>query len=121
MSRHKSLSEDPSIHAKSRPTMEVVRRVSVYLKPYKLMFAATLTCAILSLVFAFAFPKMIGMIVDRAMNPTGADTLTPLALGLIGAFFLRDLFNSLRIRVNNSFEQNVMYDMRREVYGKIQR
>src|SRR3954468_8308188 len=122
MSRHTHLSQqDSSIHAKARPTMEVVRRVSVYLRPYKGMFAATLSCAVLSLGFAFAFPKMIGMIVDRAMHPSAAETITPLALALIGVFFLRDLFNALRIRVNNTFEQNVMYDMRREVYGKIQR
>jgi ATP-binding cassette subfamily B protein len=102
--------------------MEVVRRVSVYLRPYKGMFAATLSCAVLSLVFAFAFPKMTGMIVDRALHATTAvESITPLALALIGVFFLRDLFNALRIRVNNSFEQNVMYDMRREVYAKIQR
>lgn len=121
MSRHMHLSEDPSLHTKARPAWEVVRRVSVYLRPYKGMFAAMLSCAILSLVFAFAFPKMIGMIVDRSINNASASAITPLALGLIGVFFLRDLFNSLRIRVNNTFEQNVMYDMRREVYGKIQR
>ncbi|HEY6225643.1 MAG TPA: ABC transporter transmembrane domain-containing protein, partial [Verrucomicrobiae bacterium] len=122
MSRHSHLShEDPSLHAKARPTTEVVRRVSIYLRPYKGMFAATLSCAIFSLIFAFAFPKMTGMIVDRALHPKAAQSITPLALALIGVFFLRDLFNALRIRVNNSFEQNVMYDMRREVYAKIQR
>ena len=101
--------------------MEVVRRVSVYLRPYKGMFGATLACALLSLVFAFAFPKMTGMIVDRALHPSAARSLTPLAVALIGVFFLRDVFNALRILVNNTFEQNVMYDMRREVYAKIQR
>jgi ATP-binding cassette subfamily B protein len=121
MSRHRHLSQDPSIHAKSRPTLEVVRRVGVYLRPYKGMFAATLSCAVMSLVFAFAFPKMTGMIVDRALHPNAAESLAPLAIALIGVFFLRDLFNALRIRVNNTFEQNVMYDMRREVYAKIQR
>jgi ABC-type multidrug transport system fused ATPase/permease subunit len=122
MSRHTHLSShDATIHAKARPTMEVVRRVSVYLRPYKGMFAATLTCALLSLVFAFAFPKMTGMIVDRALHPSAARSLTPLAVALIGVFFLRDVFNALRILVNNTFEQNVMYDMRREVYAKIQR
>ena len=42
-------------------------------------------------------------------------------LGVIGAFLLRDLFNSLRIRINNTFEQNVIYDMRRDVYARLQR
>src|ERR1051325_7843604 len=45
----------------------------------------------------------------------------PVMLVLIGAFLLRDLFNALRIRLNNTFEQNVIYDMRREVYAKLQR
>jgi ABC-type multidrug transport system fused ATPase/permease subunit len=31
------------------------------------------------------------------------------------------LFNSLRIRINNTFEQNVIYDMRRDVYARLQR
>src|SRR6185503_14820046 len=42
-------------------------------------------------------------------------------LGLLGAFLLRDLFNCLRIRINNTFEQNVIYDMRRDVYARLQR
>src|SRR5437667_9756750 len=42
-------------------------------------------------------------------------------LALLGAFLLRDLFNSLRIRINNTFEQNVIYDMRRDVYARLQR
>jgi ATP-binding cassette, subfamily B, bacterial len=34
---------------------------------------------------------------------------------------MRDLFNSLRIFVNNFFEQNVIYDMRRDVFARLQR
>src|SRR5947207_9707006 len=45
----------------------------------------------------------------------------PVMLGVRGAFLLRDLFNSLRILINNTFEQNVIYDMRREVYARLQR
>jgi len=47
--------------------------------------------------------------------------LGPAVAALIAAFVLRDLFNSIRIRINNSFEQNVIYDMRRDVYAKLQR
>src|SRR5207244_9598789 len=39
----------------------------------------------------------------------------------LGAFALRELFNSLRIRINNQFEQNVIFDMRRDLYGRLQR
>src|SRR5881628_3413101 len=49
------------------------------------------------------------------------ELLAPMLLILLGAFLLRDLFNGLRIRINNTFEQNVIYDMRCEVYARLQR
>src|SRR5436189_1038213 len=49
------------------------------------------------------------------------DLLAPMILGLAGAFLLRDVFNGLRIFINNTFEQNVIYDMRRDVYARLQR
>lgn len=113
--------EDSSMTAKARPTGEVVRRVAVYLKPYRVMALGMIGCAILSLGFAFVFPKMTQVVVDEVIGKGRGDVLAPAMLALIGAFFLRDLFNSLRIRLNNTFEQNVIFDMRREVYGKLQR
>jgi ABC-type multidrug transport system fused ATPase/permease subunit len=118
---HLSNSTDPSFKSKSRSTWEIVRRVSVYLKPYKFMAVGTIFCALMSLAFSFAYPWLTKVVIDKIIGQKQADLLTPVMLGLIGAFFLRDLFNSIRIRINNTFEQNVIYDMRREVYGKLQR
>src|SRR5579872_1464233 len=42
-------------------------------------------------------------------------------LGLLGTFLLRDVFSSLRILINNALEQRVIFDMRRDVYGRLQR
>jgi ATP-binding cassette subfamily B protein len=123
MARHPHLhaNNDPSFNAKSRSTWEIVRRVSRYLRPYKLMAAATIACAILSLAFSFAYPKLTQYVIDEVIGNQQANLLVPVMLALLGAFLLRDLFNSLRIRINNTFEQNVIYDMRREVYGRLQR
>ena len=123
MSRHPQLSgsSDPSLSAKSRSTWEVVRRVSVYLKPYKRMALATMLCAILSTLCGFAFPSLTRFVIDDVIVGRRPDLMTPAMLALLGAFLLRDLFNSLRVRVNNVFEQNVIYDMRREVFGRLQR
>ena len=38
----------------------------------------------------------------------------------LGAFFLRDLFNCLRILLNNVFEQKAIFDLRSELYAKLQ-
>lgn len=107
--------------ARSRTTREIVRRVAAYLRPYKLLAAAMIGCAVLSLLFGLAYPKLTQFIVDDVIRRKQVQLLTPLMLGLLGAFLLRDLFNSLRIRINNTFEQNVIYDMRRAVYARLQR
>jgi ATP-binding cassette subfamily B protein len=77
--------------------------------------------AVLSLACSFAFPQLTQYVVDTVIGGNNPEQLLPVIAGIIGAFFLRDLFNSIRIRINNTFEQNVIYDMRREVYGRLQR
>ncbi|MEO5804515.1 MAG: ABC transporter ATP-binding protein [Verrucomicrobiota bacterium] len=118
---HLSTNSDPTFKSKSRSTWEIVRRVSVYLKPYKLMAFGTIFCALMSLALSFAYPKLTQFVIDDVIGKKQIAMLTPAMLALIGAFFLREFFNSIRIRINNTFEQNVIYDMRREVYGKLQR
>src|SRR5258705_6635332 len=123
MSHHTHIASgaDPTFTARARTTWEIVRRVAVYLRPYKGMAVANVGCAVLSLAFALAYPQLIGFVIDRVIGEKQAALLAPVMLGLLGAFLLRDLFNSLRIRINNKFEQNVIYDMRRDVYARLQR
>jgi len=112
---------DPTFRSRPRPTGEVIRRVGIYLRPYKLMVVGTVGCAVLSLAFGFVYPKLTRTIIDSVIEQKHYNRLTPAALGLIAAFLLRELFNSLRIRINNLLEQNVIFDMRRDVYARLQR
>lgn len=112
---------DPTFGAKSRRTLEVLRRVAVYLRPYKGRVAATVGCAILSLLASLVFPKLTQFALDEIVAKRRADLLPPVMLGLIGAFLLRDLFNALRILINNRLEQAVIFDLRRAVYARLQR
>ena len=73
------------------------------------------------LACGFAYPQLTRLIIDRVIAQKRADLLWPVVLGLVGAFVLRELFNSLRIRINNQFEQNVMFDMRRDIFSHLQR
>jgi ABC-type multidrug transport system fused ATPase/permease subunit len=98
----------------------VVRRVAVYLRPYRAMAAANILCALVSLGCSLVFPRLVQTIVDDVVRGQRSGYLLP-AVGLAGAFLLRDLFNSLRILVNNFFEQNVIFDMRRDVFARLQR
>src|SRR5687767_2234131 len=112
---------DPTIPAKKRSSWEIIRRVAKYLKPYPWMAVATIGCALLSLACSFVFPQLTQYVIDEVIGQQRPDKLTALMLVVIGAFLLQNVFNSLRIRINNTFEQNVIFDMRREVYGKLQR
>ena len=113
---------DSSFKSRKRSTSEILKRVWVYLLPYKGLALATVGCAVLSLACALTYPKLTEYIIDGIIQKDGgAQRLKWAVLAMAGAFLLRDLFNSLRIRINNHFEQNVIYDMRREVFGKLQR
>jgi ABC-type multidrug transport system fused ATPase/permease subunit len=101
--------------------MDIIRRVWVYLLPYKGMALGTMGCAILSLAFSFLYPRLTQYVIDDVITPRKLGLLAPAMIMLLGAFFLRDAFNSLRIRINNTFEQNVIFDMRRQVFSKLQR
>ena len=118
---HHFAHEDPTFVARSRSTREILRRVAKYLRPYKLLAAGTIGCALLSLAFGLAYPKLTQFVIDNVIGQKRFDLLTPAMLGLLGSFLFRDLFNSLRIRINNTFEQHVIYDMRRDVYARLQR
>ncbi|NLH72951.1 MAG: ABC transporter ATP-binding protein [Verrucomicrobia bacterium] len=123
MSRHPGFGthSDPTFRSEPRPTGEVVRRVAVYLRPYRWLAVGTVGCAVLSLLFGLVYPKLTRFLIDEVIAQQRHEALTPAALGLLGAFFLREVFNSLRIRINNRLEQNVIFDMRRDVYGRMQR
>src|SRR5579863_5759627 len=112
---------DPTFAAKARSTREILRRVAVYLKPYKLMAFGTMTCALLSLGFSLVFPRLIGAVIDDVIGKERVDLLMPVMLALIATFLLRDAFNGLRILINNTLEQAVIFDMRRDVYARLQR
>src|SRR3984957_11141065 len=113
--------KDPTFTAKSRSTREIIRRVAVYLKPYKKLAFGTMSCALLSLAFSMAYPWFIREVIDDVIGKHNIQMLTPVMAALMGSFLLNDAFNSLRIRINNTLAQNVIFDMRRDVYARLQR
>ncbi|MFT6618132.1 MAG: ATP-binding cassette subfamily B protein/subfamily B ATP-binding cassette protein MsbA, partial [Limisphaerales bacterium] len=112
---------DPTFHSQPRTAWEVVRRVGKYLIPYRLMALGTISCALFSLCFLFTYPKLTKYVIDDVIGKQQADKLLPVILLLAGAFLFRELFNSLRIRINNELEQKVIVDIRRDVYARLQR
>ncbi|PYJ14924.1 MAG: ABC transporter ATP-binding protein, partial [Verrucomicrobia bacterium] len=100
--------------------MKTVWRVFAYLKRYPWMAAGTLSCAILSTLMVIVFPAATKWIIDDVVRANRPDKLLPLILLAAAAFLVQHVFNSLRIILNNTFEQRVIFDLRSDLYSHIQ-
>jgi ATP-binding cassette subfamily B protein/subfamily B ATP-binding cassette protein MsbA len=67
------------------------------------------------------FPTVTKIVTGEVIPQQQFDRLLPLSMLALGAFFLTNLFNALRIILNNTFEQKVIFDIRSDLYRKIQR
>ena len=101
--------------------MSTVFRVFAYLKRYPGLAAAQLGCAIVATLLILVFPSVIARIIDDAIPNGNIQQLLTLGGLALGAFALREVFDSLRIQINNTFEQRVIFDLRSDLYEHIQR
>lgn len=101
--------------------MRTVLRVFSYLKRYPVLAISQLSCAILMTVLVIVFPEIVKRVTGDVIPNQKQDQLLPFTLVAAGAFFLTNLFNALRIVLNNTFEQRVIFDIRSDLYEKIQR
>ena len=98
----------------------IIARVFAYLWRYPLLAAATLLCALGSSVMVIVFPVVTQRIVDDVLRGGNAAALWPMiALAAFG-FLAQDGLNTLRILLNNTFEQKVLFDLRSDLYGRLQ-
>jgi ATP-binding cassette subfamily B protein len=100
--------------------VKTVLRVFRYLRRYPRWAAGTLLCALLSTALVIVFPKVTQLIIDEVRQGRG-EKLGELVGWALAAFVARDMLNSLRILLNNSFEQKVIFDLRSDLYSHIQR
>src|ERR1700746_3293063 len=100
--------------------MKTIGRVFAYLKRYPWLAAGTLACAILGTLMVIVFPSVTKWIIDDVVHANRPDKLLPLIFLATAAFLIQHLFNSLRIILNNTFEQKVIFDLRSDLYSHIQ-
>jgi len=84
------------------------------------MGAGTLACAILGTLMVIVFPSVAKRIIDEVLYQHRPERLIPLVLIATLAFVLQHGLNSVRIILNNTFEQKVIFDLRSDLYSHIQ-
>ncbi len=100
--------------------MKTILRVFFYLRRYPLLGAAQIFCAITGTLMVIVFPSITREVMDVVVPNKQWDRLTQLALWGLAAYFAQHFFNSLRIQLNNTFEQMVIFDLRSDIYQRLQ-
>jgi ABC-type multidrug transport system fused ATPase/permease subunit len=105
----------------SQKKKNTILRVSAYLFRYKGLFWLTIGLAASMAALEIAVPIAIQKIFDGLERTNALDGLL-WGVGLIALLYLgSEVFNSLRIRVNNTLEQRVLLEMRRDLHSKLLR
>jgi len=101
--------------------VKALLRVLQYLRPYRLLACATLSSAIAATALDLVPPWLIKIVIDDVIQAHRPELLGWAVAGLIGAYALKNVFISLRIRLNNTLEQRVVCDLRNQVFAALQR
>jgi ABC-type multidrug transport system fused ATPase/permease subunit len=106
---------------KSKAKPNTILRVSSYLFRYKGLFWLTIGLAAGMTVLEVTVPKMIQVILD-SIQENGQMSVLLWGVGIIGLLYVgSEVLNSLRIRINNRLEQQVLIEMRRDLHNKLLR
>lgn len=98
--------------------MKTIWRVSSYLFAHKGLFWSTQALAVAMTLLAISIPNQIRKILN-GLEHGGSEALMRGVAIIAGLYLLREVFNSLRIRINNTLEQRVLLTMRRDLHTKL--
>lgn len=102
----------------TRPRNSILR-VSAYLMRYRGLFVLTIGLAVAGTCFQLLIPQVIRWVFGDFVN-SGEAAAIGIGVGLLlGCFLGREVFNSLRIRINNTLEQKVLVDLRSDLHAKL--
>ena len=102
--------------------MRSVVRVFSYLRHYPGLAAAQLGCAVGMTMAIFVFPNATRHVINEIVpDPARHGEFGWWIAVALAGFLVKDGLNAARILINNTFEQKVIFDIRSELYAKIQR
>ncbi len=100
--------------------MKSLLRVLSYLKPYRKGVTLTLLLAVTTTLLDLVPPWLIKLVVDSLVEGNEPTWIYGPIIGLAGIYLARNFSNHRRILANNKVEQNVVFDLRSDVYRALQ-
>src|SRR6266571_4738665 len=99
---------------------QVARRLLGYLKPYIRLLIPALILTLLLNLFGILQPLFTRFAIDWYILPKRTEGVGLFALAFVASQFLRFIFSYFQVVLLNTVGQYAMYDLRREIYGKLQ-
>ena len=100
--------------------VKTIYRVLFYLKRYPVLGLATLLCSIAGTLMVIVFPAATKYILDDVVNGRHPERLLPVLVLVAFATLLKIGLDYLSLELNNNFEQNVILDLRNDLYSHLQ-
>ena len=100
--------------------LQVARRLLRYLKPYVRLLVPALILTLLLNLLGILQPKFTQYAIDWFIIPRVTTGITVFALAFVGVQLVRFVFSYFQTVLLNSIGQYVMFDLRREIYHKLQ-
>src|ERR1051326_166276 len=99
---------------------QVARRLLRYLKPYLRLLVPALVLTLALNLLGILQPKFTQYAIDWFIIPRKTQGITLFALVFVGVQLARFAFSYFQSVLLNSIGQYIMYDLRRELYDKLQ-
>ncbi len=106
---------------KQSKNKKIISRISSYIFEYKILFATTLSLAFIMTTLSVMVPSAIQQVLDQIFaEEISQNSIFLRGILFIGGLFLaKEIFNCLRIRVNNKLEQKVILRIRKALHDKL--
>jgi ATP-binding cassette, subfamily B, multidrug efflux pump len=101
--------------------LRVTKRLLRYLKPYWKLVAGALVLTLLTNILISLQPFFTKVAVDDFITPRQTDGIWLFAFAFFGLFLFRFVFSYIQEILLNTVGQKVMFDIRTEIYTKLQR
>jgi ATP-binding cassette subfamily B protein len=98
-----------------------VRRIAGYARPYRWDLATFLLAAALDAVITVTIPVLLGLLIDRGVQPKRVDVVLAVAAAVAGLAIFDAFLNLVQRWYTARVGQGLIYDLRTEVFDHVQR
>src|SRR5690606_32153931 len=99
----------------------LMRRLLKYLQPYRWRVAAAVAVLLCSAAVELVVPWVTGLASDRALPTRDMTLLWQLGGVFVAAMIASFVLEATQVILTTTLGQDVMYDLRREIFGHLQR